>query len=56
MHKNNKQINRIKKIPRGLFAAAVVVVRAGPAVRTDAVVLLAAVVAVAFLVAAAEPV
>ncbi len=41
-------------VPRGFLAAAVVMVRV--AVRTDVAVLLAAVVAVPFLVAAVEPV
>lgn len=43
-------------IPRGFLAAVAVVVRVDGVVRADVGVLLAAVVAVPFLVAAAEPV
>lgn len=43
-------------IPRGFLAAVAVAVRVDVAVRTDVVVLLAAVVAVPFLVVAVEPV
>lgn len=43
-------------VPVGFLAALVVVVRLDAVVRTDVVVLLAAVVAVPFLVAALEPV
>lgn len=43
-------------VPRGFLAAAVVVVRADATVRTDVAVLLAAVEAAPFLVAAVEPV
>lgn len=48
--------NQVKNSPRGFLAAAVVVVRADAAVRTDAAVLLAVVVPVPFLVSVAEPV
>lgn len=43
-------------VPRGFLAAVVVLVRADAIVRTDVAVLLAAVVAVPFLVAALEAV
>lgn len=43
-------------VPVGFLAALVVAVRVDAAVRTDVVVLLAAVVAAPFLVAAEEPV
>lgn len=43
-------------VPRGFLAAVVVLVRADAVVRTDVAVLLAAVVAVPFLVAALEAV
>ena len=43
-------------LPRGFLAAAVLAVRVDAVVRTDGAVLLVAVVAVPFLVAAAEPV
>lgn len=42
-------------IPRGLLAAEVLVVRVDGIARTDVAVLLAAVIAVPFLVAAEEP-
>lgn len=43
-------------VPRGFLAAVVVLVRLDMVVRTDVAVLLAAVVAVPFLVVAVEPV
>lgn len=43
-------------VPRGLLAAVVAAVRVDAVVRTDVAALLAAVVAVPFLVAAVEPV
>lgn len=51
---NKPSVKKAAHIPRGFLAAAVVVVRVDPAVRTGAVVLLAAVAADALLLA--EPV
>lgn len=52
----NSMFVSVSAVPRGFLAALVVVVREDVAVRTDVVVLLAAVVAVPFLVVAVEPV